>query len=274
MSRRRALAATPCRGARGEALEALAILTPDLPLRVAEDLGLGYQDQIVATDHLLLTEALSEEALGAIARHRPPHLARGGQAQPAVRAAVGDGHEDEERAVEADPLPEGPPELGAAAEPLGRAQPRPGRRRHPGSGPDPLPPLLPAPLEHKTATLGAHAHEESVRPLPLAVVGLEGPFHGDRPGPGRRAPDGPAEASGQRCKSTGVFLFLSISACPAFARNRCLGPPAYGKLGRFGDGHHRPFRALASAAFPQVLKSLCKKGFVGRLSVWRPRLLS
>ena len=101
-------------------------------------------------------------------------------------------HHQEETAIEPDSLPKGLPELRTPDHPLGVAQPRAGRRRHSGSGPDPLAPLLTPSLEDQPAPLGAHPHQEAVRPLPLAVVRLEGPFHGwSSRAHGTQAPDGP-----------------------------------------------------------------------------------
>src|SRR5438132_6591428 len=135
MSRRRARAATPGRPSRGEALEALSVLTLDLPLCSAQDLGLRDQNQIETGQDLLLAEALAQEALGAIARDRPAHLPRGREPQPAIAPAVGGGHQDEERTVEPDPLAERPPELGATPQPLGRTQPGPARGLTPAQAP-------------------------------------------------------------------------------------------------------------------------------------------
>src|SRR5215468_11252857 len=100
MSTRRTRAAAPGRSSRGEALEALSVLTLDLPLRSAQDLRLGDQNQIKTRQDLLTAEAFPQDSLGAIACDRPAHLPRGREAQPAVRPAVGRGHQDEERAVE------------------------------------------------------------------------------------------------------------------------------------------------------------------------------
>jgi len=135
MSRRRARAAAPGRSSRGEALEALSVLTLDLPLRCAQDLGLRDQDQIETGQDFLLAEALAQEALGAIARDRSAHLPRGRQAQPAVAPAIGGGHQDEERTIKPDPLTEGAPELGAPGEPLRRTQARAGRGLTPAQAP-------------------------------------------------------------------------------------------------------------------------------------------
>src|SRR5712691_1129278 len=135
MRRRRARAATAGRSARGEALEALPVLTIDLLLCCAQDFRLRYQDQIETGQDLLPAEALAQEALGAIARHRSAHLPRGRQTQPAIRPAICRGHQDEERAIEPHPLAEGLPELGAPGEPFGRAQPRPDRDLTPAQAP-------------------------------------------------------------------------------------------------------------------------------------------
>jgi hypothetical protein len=109
-----------------------------------------------------------------------------------------------------------------------------------------------------------------VGPLPLAVVRLEGPFHGWSSRPtGPRPPMGLA-FPGQRCKSTPFCPFLSIGPPLGGPRNRFTRRVPCGNLSRFAETTRRPFLALETAAFPQVLKSLCKKGFVGRLSVWRP----
>ena len=78
-----------------------------------------------------MPEGLAQEPLGPVAGHRAPDLARGGQADPAEGLAVHGGDEDEERAVEPDPLAERLAEIGTPDEPLGRAQPRAGWRGHP-----------------------------------------------------------------------------------------------------------------------------------------------
>jgi hypothetical protein len=86
---------------------------------------------------------------------------------------------------------------------------------------------------------------------------------------GSRPPMGLA-FPGQRCKSTSFWPFLSIERPLRPPRNRFTPRVPCGNLSRFAETTRRPFLALGTAAFPQVLKSLCKKGFVGRLSVWRP----
>src|SRR5215213_4878456 len=190
IDRRRSRAATPGR-AGSQPSEPLAVLIRDLDLAPRQDLRLGDYDEIEPRQQLAVTEALSKQPFGTIAVDRPTHLARRRQPDPAEGPAVHGGDEDEERAVEPNPLAESLPEIGTPNEPLGRAEPRARWRGHPRSGPDPLAPLLAPPLEHEAAALGAHPHEEAVGPLPLAVVGLEGPFHGSRLWPRTSAPDGP-----------------------------------------------------------------------------------
>jgi hypothetical protein len=45
------------------------------------------------------------------------------------------------------------------------------------SRPEPLPTLLPTPLQHQPAALGAHPYQETMSPLTFPVVRLERPFH-------------------------------------------------------------------------------------------------
>jgi hypothetical protein len=214
-------------------------------------------------------EGLPQEALGPIAGHGPSDLARRGQADPAEGLAVHAGYENEERAVEPDSLAERLPEIGTPDEPLGRAQPRAGWRGHPWSGPDPLAPLLAPPLQYEAAALGAHAHEETVGPLPLPVVGLEGPFHGCRLWPRTSAPDGP-RLPWAKVQVYSPLVFPVNPAPPRGVSKHCLRWCRVVPLSGLPRGTRQPFLALEAAGFPQVLKSLCKKGFVGRLSLWRP----
>src|SRR5260221_12686231 len=266
MSIRRARAGTPRPAAGGETSEPVSVLTLDLWLCAPENLGLGDQYQVETGQGLELPEALAEKALGPIPGHGTSDLARGGQARPAVGPPVPRRHHHEQRPVEADSLPKGLAELGTPDDPLGGAQPRSGRRPHPGSGSDPLPPLLAPPLEHEAAPLGAHAHEESVGPLPLAIVRLEGPFHGCWLGPtGPRPPMGLA-FPGQRCKSTPLWSFLSIRPRPGVPR-KCfsrrvpcgnLSPVAERDPPAFPRSRNRRFSTGVEISLP---KRLCLKAF-------------
>src|ERR1044072_9440386 len=101
----RARATTPVRAARGEAAEAISVLTLDLGLRALQNLGLGNQHQVETRQRLEATEALAQAAFGPIAGHRAAHLARRRQAQPAVGASVCRRHHQEKASVEADSLP-------------------------------------------------------------------------------------------------------------------------------------------------------------------------
>src|SRR5450432_1009124 len=67
-------------------------------------------------------------------------------------------------------------------------------------------------------------------------------------------------------------LAFPVNRPPRRARQeRCLDYRRVIPLPGLTRDARRPFQALETAAFPQVLKSLCKKGFVGRLSA-RPAL--
>src|SRR5258706_2695620 len=225
MSIRRARAGTPRPAAGGETSEPVSVLTLDLWLCAPENLGLGDQYQVETGQGLELPEALAEKALGPIPGHGSSDLARGGQAQPAVGPPVHRRHHHEQRPVEADSLPKGLAELGTPDDPLGGAQPRSGRRPHPGSGSDPLPPLLAPPLEHEAAPLGAHAHEESVGPLPLAIVRLEGPFHGCWLGP-----TGPRPPMGLASLGKGASLHPSGLSCQSAPVRECPGSASLGRV--------------------------------------------
>src|SRR6185369_227261 len=218
MSSRRTRAATVVPPARGEAPEAISVLTLDLGLRALQDLGLGNQDQVETGQRLEPAETLAQNAFRPVPGHRAADLARRREAQPAVRASVCRRHHQEKTSVEADSLPKCLPELRPPDHPLGVAQPRAGRNRHSRSGPDPLPPLLTPSLEDEAAALGAHPHQEAVGPLPLAVVRLEGPFHGCRLGPRDRGPRWVSPSLGK-----GASLHPSGLSCQSTALSGPLG---------------------------------------------------
>src|SRR5678815_3260096 len=172
MSSRRTRAVTVVPAARGEAPEAISVLTLDLGLRALQNLGLGNQDQVETGQRLEPAEALAQNALGPIPGHRTADLARRREAQPAVRASVRRRNHQEKTPVEANSLPKRLPELRPPDHPLGVAQPRGGRGRRSRSGPDPLPPLLTPSLQDEAAALGAHPHQEAVGPLPVSYTHL------------------------------------------------------------------------------------------------------
>jgi hypothetical protein len=118
---------------------------------------------------------LADQTPGPVPRHRTSDLSAHGEAEPVVPARILYAHEDEERPRKTNPLLEDPTKLGA------RPEPHPGGKgrfaAHRGSGSDALATLLPAPLQHEAAALGAHPHQESMGPLPTPIVGLERPLH-------------------------------------------------------------------------------------------------
>jgi hypothetical protein len=100
----------------------------------------------------------------------------------------------------------------------------------------------------------------------LRLLGWKVRFMAVRPGPPRAGPRWarPPRAKPQVYRTLPFPVNLHPRRGPSKSLSRAGG---YGTLGRFGTCTRRPLRALEDAAFPQVLKSLCKKGFVGRLSV-------
>src|SRR6266536_1647997 len=263
MSRRSARAATSARSSRGEAPEALSVLTLDLLLAVDQDLALRDQHQVEPGKGLLAPEALPQETLGAVAGDRPSDLPRGGEAETAVRPAVGGSHHEEQWPVEPDPLPESLSEIRPADEPLGGAEPRPAGSLIRGQAPIRLRPFWRRRLSTRRPPLLRIRTRKPCVLLRLRLLGWKVRFMADRPGP--KGP-GPRWACLPWAKpQVYTTLLFPVNAGPAFGRLGALCRPVpCGKLGRFGERIRRPFQALETSAFPQVLKSLCKKGFVGR----------
>ena len=138
-----------------------------------------------------------------------------------------------------------------------------GRRNRPppssGLGSDPLPSLLAAPLEDEATPLGPHPDQKPMGPLPLPVVRLERPLHMWAPfirrSSGRAGLPVPGKAA-------------SLAATRGFCQTRGKTAPALPCPGRvpcdsLGCLEQRdlaqPFTEFR-LRFPQVLKSLCKKG--------------
>src|SRR4029453_3469297 len=140
MSSRRTRAVTVVPAARGEAPEAISVLTLDLGLRALQNLGLGNQDQVETGQRLEPAEALAQTALGPLRGRRAADLGRRREAQPAVRASVRRRHHQEKAPVEANSLPKRLPELRPPDHPLRAAQPPPAppaRRAPPARGREP-----------------------------------------------------------------------------------------------------------------------------------------
>jgi hypothetical protein len=177
------------------ALQARAVLALHIVERPSGDLRLWNQHQVQAADRIRLvsTERFPQQPLCPIPLDGPsdPPADRQSQAND-VELVFGD-EEDEQRSVEPEPLLEQPPKVRRAAKPLGRSQPQVFHRS--GQSPpllfsdtrlrdrvsvlerDALPALLPAPLQDEPASTGAHAHQETMCPLPLPVVWLIRALH-------------------------------------------------------------------------------------------------
>ena len=102
-----------------------------------------------------------------------------GDAETVLRPSVRQGDHHEQPAIEAPASLEDAVEVPAHAQtPLALEPLTHDPARLPNSGRQSLPTFLPPPLQDQTASLGPHPNQESVSPLPLAVVGLKRPFHG------------------------------------------------------------------------------------------------
>jgi hypothetical protein len=116
MANRSAAAAGPAAGK--ETSEPVDIFMVNLGLGALQDLAL-HDDHEIEEDVAVGTvasEALAQEPLRAVARHRRSHLASHREPEPMTRAAVRGGHQLEQRAVQPPPAAEHPAEV------RGRAQ--------------------------------------------------------------------------------------------------------------------------------------------------------
>jgi hypothetical protein len=170
----------PSPTALGEASEAFPELTIHLGLCAARQIRPDHDDEVEAhaTRELLAAEALSQEATRPIPHDGASELSTRGDAETVLRPPVRQGDHHEQPALEAPASLEDAVEVPAHAQtPLALEPQAHDPARRPNSGRQSLPTFLPPPLQDQTASLGPHPNQESVGPLPLAVVGLKRPFH-------------------------------------------------------------------------------------------------
>ena len=111
----------PGRPAGGKSAQPVSVFTFHLGLRVFQDLGLRDEHDIGSGD-LVAAEALTQQPLGPVARHRVADAAGCGKAEPSVPLRVVDRDQRKQRAVQAEAFPEHALELRPGAQPLRRTE--------------------------------------------------------------------------------------------------------------------------------------------------------
>ncbi len=124
MPRSRRRAPQPGRASAEEASEAGPELFFHLTQRPFQDLSFGNQHEVegIGPGRRIQSEGLPEQALRAVALHRPPELSGSGQAEPVMAALVHRRDESEEGAVQPLPPAEDVSKLGPGEDSLAGAE--------------------------------------------------------------------------------------------------------------------------------------------------------
>ena len=265
--------ARPGRGAGGRSLG----IQLDLGLRSSHDLGLGDEDEVeggALDGHP--AEALAQQPPRPVPHPRLSQPPADGEAEaglPALRAApppvTKRGPESRRPAAQHAPV------VRAPVEALAGPEARPRRHGRASSDRQPLASLLPPPLEHEPSALAAHADEEAVRPLPASAC-WAGTSSSCRPLTCRWSVEPVAlearRGRGQILNNRPRRRFLSTRASAETVSHPCLTLESCDSLmdSRAAIASSLPWSLRA--AFPQVLKSLCKKA--SRARAVEPDLLA
>jgi hypothetical protein len=242
-----------------EAPQTLPILTVHLFLRTGRDLALGEQEQVATpgTFRPMPAEAFAKEALGAVPRDGPAHAAAGGKPQPIVALVVPRGQQTEERSLQAQPRAQdaavvrGPPQSIARPQAPARAVRQ--------TGPYAATRFRPFWRRRFSTRRPPLVRIRTRKPWVLFRLRLFGWYVRFISMPVREKVD---PAPGKRDIVYGCALVLSNRGLPRLV---CRGASVLSLEG-FGVGKRPQSLSSRLAAFPQVLKSLCKKG-LGRTGV-------
>ena len=245
----------PSPTAPGEASEAFPELTIHLGLCATRKIRPDHDDEVEAraARGLLAAEALSQEATCPIPHHGASELSTRRDPETVLRPPVRQGDHHEQPALETPAPLEGAVEVPAHAQtPLALEPLTHDPARLPNSGRQSLPTFLPPPLQHQTAALGPHPNQEPVGPLPLPVAGLKRPLH--------CCSSLSVPRRGSRQDETGRVMERAVFCQSERPDAPCTLPRPYASVTGLRTANNVEPPMTPGALFPQLLKSLCKRG--------------
>ncbi len=177
ISRRPTRAAGPGSACAAEAaLDRVAVIGFKDSQAGVEQFAFRDDHDVVSGRDLVTTENLSNQTLGAISLDRSAQLLRRGDTEPPDAELVGPDEHRAETAVNVRAILVHLLEFDAAANPFVRTEAERGQAYLLAADGQPLAALGATALEHQATIFRRHAHQESMRPLPVARVRLERSF--------------------------------------------------------------------------------------------------